>query len=189
MPETFLALEALVEAAFPDAAARERCLAAFEAFMGDAGLQRRLDEAGVPCLCHGDLHPKNLLQAPDGSIAFIDWSHVGSGSIGYDLGRWMLPDFLYEPVWQDHKRFAGAVDLMAREVLAGARDVMPDACEEGIRAAVDRGIIIQAAKLGVVRRTILERQLAAGGEPFRQRLRDVLNYATEAAERLMARYA
>ncbi len=58
MPETFLALEALVEAAFPDAAARERCLAAFEAFMGDAGLQRRLDEAGVPCLCHGDLHPK-----------------------------------------------------------------------------------------------------------------------------------
>lgn len=187
-PEAFLALEAVAEAALPDAAARDRCLEIFESFMGDSSLQRRLDEGGIACLCHGDLHPKNLLQSPEGDVVFIDWSHAGVGAIGHDLGRLMLPAFLYSPAWERHRDFAAAVDMMAGEVLTGARSLLPAANQEPIRAAIDRALVQQSAMLGVTRRNALEKSLSGGGPQFRERLRSVLDYAVSVATRLIERH-
>lgn len=187
-PDAFVALEGLIGACVAEPVARDRVLGLFEACLGDTQLQHRLDEKGLRSLCHGDLHPRNLLALDDGVVAFIDWSHVGVGTIGHDLGRFMLPDFLYAPAWEPYERFGPAIEMMAAEVTAAARSVVPGLPHETVRDAIDRSLIQQAAMLGVTRRNALEKMLSGGGPQFRARLRSVLDYAAAAAAKLIARH-
>ncbi len=44
-------------------------------------------------LCHGDLHPGNVMIDADGSMLAIDWDFAMSGPPGYDVARaWLLLD-------------------------------------------------------------------------------------------------
>jgi hypothetical protein len=42
-------------------------------------------------LCHLDMHPRNLFDAPAGVTCIIDWAYAGVGGIGEDVGN-LVPD-------------------------------------------------------------------------------------------------
>jgi aminoglycoside phosphotransferase (APT) family kinase protein len=47
---------------------------------------RRPREEGDLVLCHGDLHPFNLIVADDGRVTVLDWSTAVVAPAGYDVG-------------------------------------------------------------------------------------------------------
>ena len=47
-----------------------------------------LEEA--PSLCHGDLHPLNILAATDGALVLIDWSDATVGDRHYDVAHTLV---------------------------------------------------------------------------------------------------
>lgn len=56
----------------------------------DASLARALEslppDAGTPCLCHGDLHPSNVLLGRDGPV-IVDWFDASRGDPIADIAR------------------------------------------------------------------------------------------------------
>jgi aminoglycoside phosphotransferase (APT) family kinase protein len=56
----------------------------------DASLARALEvlppQVGMPCLCHGDLHPSNVLLARDGPV-IVDWFDASRGDPIADVAR------------------------------------------------------------------------------------------------------
>jgi hypothetical protein len=46
-------------------------------------------------LCHLDFWPKNLIRQADGQIRLFDWSFVGAGSVGEDVGN-LVPDASFD---------------------------------------------------------------------------------------------
>jgi len=56
----------------------------------DASLARALEfvppQAGTPCLCHGDLHPSNVLLGRDGPV-IVDWFDASRGDPIADVAR------------------------------------------------------------------------------------------------------
>jgi hypothetical protein len=66
-----------------------------------------LVEALPRTLCHLDFWPKNLIRRPDGHHTLLDWSVVGIGAVGEDVGN-LVPDASF-----DH--FVAARDLPGLE--------------------------------------------------------------------------
>src|SRR5262249_11551736 len=57
-----------------------------EAFERFAGIQRTLSTDEMPCPCHNDLLPGNLVD--DGvAVRIIDWEYAGMGDRFFDLGN------------------------------------------------------------------------------------------------------
>jgi hypothetical protein len=80
-----------------------------------------VSEALPRTLCHLDYWPKNLFLLPDGEIAVIDWSFVGDGAIGEDVGN-LVPDAAL-----DH--------FVAADDLAELDEVVFDGYLRGLRSA------------------------------------------------------
>jgi hypothetical protein len=81
----------------------------------------QLSEALPRTLCHLDVWTKNLFRRPDGQIALIDWSFVGEGAIGEDVGN-LVPDAVF-----DH--------FVAADELPKLEEVVFDSYLAGLRAA------------------------------------------------------
>ncbi|MFC6153228.1 phosphotransferase [Nocardioides yefusunii] len=88
--------------------------------------QDLLDEEPRTCLVHGDLNPKNVVLAGDGSVAaVVDWEYAHAGSPHEDLGD--LLRFDRHPAWEQAvlhgwTRERGGDPALARD-LARASDL------------------------------------------------------------------
>lgn len=81
----------------------------------------RINESLPHTLCHLDFWPKNLFRQPGGQITLIDWSFVGLGAPGEDIGN-LVPDAAF-----DH--------FIAAEDLPRVEQVVLDGYLRGLRAA------------------------------------------------------
>lgn len=54
-----------------------------------------LHDALPVTLCHLDFWPRNLIRQTDGHIVLFDWSFVGAGSLGEDVGN-LVPDASFD---------------------------------------------------------------------------------------------
>jgi thiamine kinase-like enzyme len=126
------------------------------------GLQSRADAllaalmrfpAATPALCHGDLHPMNLIDR-DGTLVALDWeySHVSdplwelagwssNNDLGPELRRELLASYMGRPTapddWSRLQVLAALYDyicLLWSELYLNQR---PDGANEGISARVD----------------------------------------------------
>lgn len=57
-----------------------------------------LVEAAPRTRCHLDAWVCNAVRRPDGEVVLLDWSFVGDGALGEDLGNW-LPDACNDLFW------------------------------------------------------------------------------------------
>jgi aminoglycoside phosphotransferase (APT) family kinase protein len=80
-------------------------------------------------VCHGDLHPFNLLADPDGTITVLDWTAAAIAPPAFDVAlTWLL---LRHPPLDAPRALrpvigAGAA-ILARRFLHAYRDANPDA--------------------------------------------------------------
>lgn len=114
-------------------------------------------------LCHLDVWPNNLFAKTDGTFTLLDWSFVGEGALGEDVGN-LVPDSVFD-------LFVTAGDLahLDREVFAGYISGLREAGWEGDERLVRLGMCASAVKyewLGplMLRRASEARQLGYGGE-------------------------
>ena len=49
-------------------------------------------------LCHLDVWPNNLFARTDGTFTLVDWSFVGEGALGEDVGN-LVPDSVFDLFW------------------------------------------------------------------------------------------
>jgi hypothetical protein len=114
-------------------------------------------------LCHLDVWPKNLFAAKDGTFALVDWSFVGEGALGEDVGN-LVPDSVFD-------LFVAARDLpdLDREVFTGYVSGLREAGWEGDERLVRLGMCASAVKYEWLGSLMLKRaseatQLGYGGE-------------------------
>jgi hypothetical protein len=114
-------------------------------------------------LCHLDVWPNNLFASKDGTFALVDWSFVGEGALGEDVGN-LVPDSVFD-------LFVPARKLpdLDREVFAGYVLGLREAGWEGDERLVRLGMCASAVKyewLGplMLQRASEARQLGYGGE-------------------------
>lgn len=114
-------------------------------------------------LCHLDVWPNNLFARTDGTITLVDWSFVGEGALGEDVGN-LVPDSVFD-------LFYPARDLpdLDREVFAGYVSGLREAGWEGDERLVRLGMCASAVKyewLGplMLRRASEVSQPGYGGE-------------------------
>jgi phosphotransferase family enzyme len=114
-------------------------------------------------LCHLDVWPKNLFAGKDGTFTVVDWSFVGEGALGEDVGN-LVPDSVFD-------LFVAARDLpdLDREVFTRYVSGLREAGWEGDERAVRLGMCASAVKyewLGplMLQRASEARQLGYGGQ-------------------------
>jgi len=114
-------------------------------------------------LCHLDVWPNNLFARKDGTFALVDWSFVGEGALGEDVGN-LVPDSVFD-------LFVPARDLpdLDREVFGGYVRGLREAGWEGDERAVRLGMCTSAVKYEwlaplMLQRASEARQLGYGGE-------------------------
>jgi hypothetical protein len=113
-------------------------------------------------LCHLDVWPNNLFAGRDGTFTLIDWSFVGEGALGEDIGN-LVPDSVFD-------LFVPARNLASldREVFGGYLSGLREAGWEGDERTVRLGMCASAVKyewLGplMLQRASNARQLDYGG--------------------------
>jgi hypothetical protein len=113
-------------------------------------------------LCHLDVWPNNLFAREDGTFTLVDWSFVGEGALGEDVGN-LVPDSVFDLV-------VPARDLpdLDREVFTGYVSGLREAGWKGDERAVRLGMCASAVKyewLGplMLQRASEARQLEYGG--------------------------
>ena len=112
---------------------RDRLVSKIEsaARLHGAGLRRALraigDDDGPLVVCHGDLHPRNVIASPGGRTVVVDWFDVSRGRIEGEIARTAL-------VLEDVRDVGGR----AEPELASAWDVLAAAYLE--RACAAAGI-------------------------------------------------
>ena len=114
-------------------------------------------------LCHLDVWPKNLFARNDGNFAVVDWSFVGEGALGEDVGN-LVPDSVFDLFWS-----ARHLPDLDREVFAGYISGLRQAGWRGDERLVRLGMCASAVKyewLGplMLQRASEARHLAYGGE-------------------------
>jgi hypothetical protein len=114
-------------------------------------------------LCHLDVWPNNLFARTDGTYILVDWSFVGEGALGEDVGN-QVPDSVFD-------LFVAARDLpdLDREVFAGYISGLREAGWEGDERLVRLGMCASAVKYEWLGPLMLKRaseagQLGYGGE-------------------------
>jgi aminoglycoside phosphotransferase (APT) family kinase protein len=80
-------------------------------------------------VCHGDLHPFNLLTEPDGTITVLDWTGAAIASPAYDVAlTWLL---LRYPPLEAPAALRGAINtgapVLARRFVRAYRTLNPGA--------------------------------------------------------------
>ncbi len=91
-------------------------------------------------LCHLDVWPNNLFAKTDGAFTLLDWSFVGEGALGEDIGN-LVPDSVFD-------LFVPARNLASldREVFGGYLSGLREAGWEGDERAVRLGMCASAVK-------------------------------------------
>jgi len=114
-------------------------------------------------LCHLDVWPNNLFALKDGTFALVDWSFVGEGALGEDVGN-LVPDSVFDLL-------VPARDLpdLDREVFAGYLSGLREAGWEGDERTARHGMCASAVKYEWISPLMLQRasearQLGYGGE-------------------------
>jgi hypothetical protein len=114
-------------------------------------------------LCHLDVWPKNLFAAKDGTFCLLDWSFVGEGALGEDVGN-LVPDSVFD-------LFVAARDLpdLDTEVFAGYVSGLREAGWGGDERLVRLGMCASAVKYEWLAPLLLQRasearQFGYGGE-------------------------
>lgn len=102
-------------------------------------------------LCHLDFWTKNLIRAEDGGFVLLDWSFVGTGTLGEDIGN-LVPDaafdFFVEPEQLPELRDA---------TLASYLDGLSDAGWRGDPRVVELAMAASAIKYDWLTPLMLER--------------------------------
>jgi hypothetical protein len=160
----FALLEEPVAAAFPSAT-----IAAAIALRDDRVQLLDVLDQMPRTLCHMDLHPANLFEGEDATVA-IDWSFVGLGAIGEDAGN-LVPDsvldFHVEP-----DRITDLYELVSSEYDAGLRDAGWDGPDLVVRLAMAATIAARYAWiLPALLRAALEDRELVNGRPAPETLR------------------
>jgi hypothetical protein len=91
-------------------------------------------------LCHLDFWPKNLLLRDDGGVVVIDWSFVGAGAVGEDVGN-LVPDASF-----DHFVPAAALAELEEVVFDGYVQGLRDAGWNGDTRLVQLGMWSSSVK-------------------------------------------
>ncbi len=186
-PEALLALDHLIHGCLPGAEG-ENCLSALQDFIDNPQLHHDISAHGIACLVHGDFQPRNLHHLAGGEAGIIDWSHVGQGLIGGDLGRLMLPHYVFSPVWAQQGDFAADVRIAEQEVIEGARELIPDLDAGRISVAIAHALLLAVVRVAAVNPEGMTSRLADGDENFRARLQSIFRYAAENARQIVARF-
>ncbi len=113
-------------------------------------------------LCHLDVWPNNLFARKDGTFALVDWSFVGEGALGEDVGN-LVPDSVFD-LFVPARRLRD----LDREVFGGYLSGLREAGWDGDDRAVRLGMCASAVKyewLGplMLQRASEARQTGYGG--------------------------
>jgi hypothetical protein len=71
-------------------------------------------------VCHLDVWPNNLIRRPGGEIVLLDWSFVGDGALGEDIGN-LIPDSVFD-VLLPHELLDELDERLTSAYLGGLRD-------------------------------------------------------------------
>ena len=91
-------------------------------------------------LCHLDVWPKNLFAGIDETFTLVDWSFVGEGALGEDIGN-LVPDSVFDPSVP-----ARTLASLDREVFGGYISGLREAGWDGDERTVRLGICASAVK-------------------------------------------
>jgi hypothetical protein len=70
-------------------------------------------------LCHLDVWPNNLFVGEDGTFTLVDWSFVGEGALGEDIGN-LVPDSVFD-LFMPARDLPGLDEAVFRSYLSGLR--------------------------------------------------------------------
>ena len=122
-------------------------------------------------LCHLDVWPNNLFARNDGTFTLVDWSFVGEGALGEDVGN-LVPDSVFD-LFVPARKLAS----LDREVFDGYLSGLREAGWDGDERTVRLGMCASAIKYEWLGPLMLQRasnanQLDYGGRKTvdRQRL-------------------
>lgn len=186
-PQTLFALETAAAHCIQDVAEQRRIVHAFETFIGSPDAVARTKAHGYRSLAHGDMHMRNIFAIAEtpGDVAVIDWSKVGEGLIGHDAVLLLLPRYIGSAELGSMS-FAAAVDLVQRDVIAGALSVDSSLDPERIRLGLEIGLVYQAALLAARKVSVWTSEDQHG--PQQQRVSSMLRHVADIAEILLRKY-
>ncbi len=113
-------------------------------------------------LCHLDVWPNNLFARKDGTFTLVDWSFVGEGALGEDIGN-LVPDSVFD-LFVPARKLA----VLEREVFGGYLSGLRQAGWDGDERMVRLGMCASAVKYEWLGPLMLQRasnasQLGYGG--------------------------
>jgi hypothetical protein len=113
-------------------------------------------------LCHLDVWPNNLFARKDGTFTLVDWSFVGEGALGEDIGN-LVPDSVFD-LFVPARKLA----MLEREVFGGYLSGLRQAGWDGDERTVRLGMCASAVKYEWLGPLMLQRasnasQLGYGG--------------------------
>ena len=91
-------------------------------------------------LCHLDVWPNNLFARNDGTFTLVDWSFVGEGALGEDVGN-LVPDSVFD-LFVPARKLAS----LDRDVFGGYLSGLREAGWEGDERLVRLGMCASAVK-------------------------------------------
>ena len=91
-------------------------------------------------LCHVDVWPNNLFARKDGTFTLVDWSFVGEGALGEDIGN-LVPDSVFD-LFVPARKLA----VLEREVFGGYLTGLRQAGWDGDERVVRLGMCASAVK-------------------------------------------
>lgn len=91
-------------------------------------------------LCHLDVWPNNLFAGTDGTFTLVDWSFVGEGAVGEDVGN-LVPDSVFDLFVP-----AEQLPVLDREVFGGYVSGLREGGWEGDERLVRLGMCASAVK-------------------------------------------
>ncbi|NUR96260.1 MAG: aminoglycoside phosphotransferase, partial [Kribbellaceae bacterium] len=93
-----------------------------------------LVEALPRARCHLDFWVSNVIQRPNGDLALFDWSFLGDGALGEDIGNY-IPDAVFDLFWPA-ERMAELADTCITNYLDGLREAGWRGDADQVRLAV-----------------------------------------------------
>jgi hypothetical protein len=116
-------------------------------------------------LCHLDLHPANLFDGGGDTTAVIDWSFVGIGAIGEDVGN-LVPDAVLD-FHVAPEQLPELYDAVADGYEAGLRDAGWSGADATVRLAMSATMAAKYAWIGpALVRSVAERLPKLNGRPI-----------------------
>jgi len=110
-----------------------------------------LIEALPRTVCHLDVWRNNLIRRPDGEIVLLDWSFVGDGALGEDVGN-LIPDAVF-----DAQMAPAALDELEQRAIRAYLDGLGEAGWRGDERLVRLAVYASCVKYDWLAVRCLER--------------------------------